>query len=73
MVGAFGSATATELTRPDFVAVAQAFGVPAVAVAPDQVGSQIAAGWNQDGPQVIVTATTLTMFAPTHLEKGVVS
>ena len=34
MVGAFGKATATELARPDFVKLAEAFGVPARRVAP---------------------------------------
>ncbi|CAM5584280.1 thiamine pyrophosphate-binding protein [Streptomyces tanashiensis] len=29
MTGAFGEATATELTRPDFVALSESFGVPA--------------------------------------------
>jgi acetolactate synthase-1/2/3 large subunit len=38
MVGAFGKATATELARPDFVKLAESFGVPARKVAPEGCG-----------------------------------
>jgi acetolactate synthase-1/2/3 large subunit len=68
MVGAFGKATATELARPDFVRLAEAFGVPAVKVAPEDVGDALKAGFAADGPNVVVVETLLKMFAPTHLE-----
>lgn len=67
MVGAFGKATATELARPDFVKLAEAFGVPAVKVAPEDVGDALKAGFTADGPNVVVVETLLKMFAPTHL------
>lgn len=67
MVGAFGKATATELARPDFVRLAEAFGVPAVRVAPEDVGDALKAGFAADGPNVVVVETLLKMFAPTHL------
>lgn len=67
MVGAFGKATATELARPDFVKLAEAFGVPAVKVAPEGVGEALKAGFAADGPNVVVVETLLKMFAPTHL------
>ena len=67
MVGAFGKATATELARPDFVKLAEAFGVPAVRVAPEDVGDALKAGFAADGPNVVVVETLLKMFGPTHL------
>lgn len=67
MVGAFGKATATELARPDFVKLAEAFGVPATKVAPEDVGEALKAGFAGDGPNVVVVETLLKMFAPTHL------
>jgi acetolactate synthase-1/2/3 large subunit len=67
MVGAFGKATATELSRPDFVKLAEAFGVPATKVAPEDVGEALKAGFAADGPNVVVVETLLKMFAPTHL------
>lgn len=67
MVGAFGKATATELARPDFVKLAEAFGVPAVKVAPEDVGDALKASFATDGPNVVVVETLLKMFGPTHL------
>ncbi|WP_026551668.1 thiamine pyrophosphate-binding protein [Arthrobacter sp. H20] len=67
MEGAFGKATATELTRPDFVKLAEAFGVPAVKVAPGDVRQALEAGFAADGPNVVVVETLLRLFAPTHL------
>ena len=42
MTDAFGQATATELTRPDFVALAASFGVPAHEATLEDVGEAIA-------------------------------
>ena len=68
MTDAFGAATATELTRPDFVALAESFGVPAVA---DRPGDPAAPTWRRrwppPGPSVVVLPPLLRMFAPTHL------
>jgi acetolactate synthase-1/2/3 large subunit len=68
MVGAFGKATATELARPDFVKLAESFGVPATRVAPGDVGDALTAGFAADGPNVVVVETLLKMFSPTHLD-----
>lgn len=67
MEGAFGKATATELARPDFVALAQSFGVPAREVEVEQIGEALAEALADQGPNVIVVKTLLKMFAPTHL------
>ena len=67
MVGAFGKATATELARPDFVRLAESFGIPATRVAPEDVGDALKAGFAGDGPHVVVVETLLKMFGPTHL------
>ncbi|MBG6180840.1 thiamine pyrophosphate-binding protein [Arthrobacter sp. CAN_A1] len=67
MEGAFGKATATELTRPDFVKLAEAFGVPAVKVAPGDVRQALESSFAAEGPNVVVVETLLRLFAPTHL------
>jgi acetolactate synthase-1/2/3 large subunit len=65
----FGRSTATELSRPDFVALAQSFGVPAKASSLDAVGKDLAEALRTPGPSVVVVPALLKMFAPTHLEK----
>ncbi|MDP4501600.1 thiamine pyrophosphate-binding protein [Nonomuraea turcica] len=67
MTGAFGVATATELARPDFVALAAAFGVPACRTTPADLEGDLARALRTPGPSVIVLPATLRMFAPTHL------
>ncbi|MEU5180018.1 thiamine pyrophosphate-binding protein [Streptomyces longwoodensis] len=67
MTDAFGQATATELTRPDYVALAESFGVPGVRTAPDTLEEDLAAALATPGPSVIVLPAVLRMFAPTHL------
>lgn len=67
MTGAFGSAYGTELTRPDFVALAEAFGVPARRSTPESLQDDLAAAFAEAGPNVVVLPVTLQMFAPTHL------
>lgn len=68
MEGAFGQATATELSRPDFVALAESFGIPARAVAPEDVRQALEESFAAEGPNVVVVQTLLKMFAPTHLD-----
>jgi acetolactate synthase-1/2/3 large subunit len=68
MVGAFGKATHTELARPDFVKLAEAFGVPARRVKPADVGDALREGFAADGPNVVVVDVLLKMFGPTHLD-----
>ncbi|MFF3764836.1 thiamine pyrophosphate-binding protein [Streptomyces sp. NPDC001922] len=67
MTGAFGETTGTELARPDFVALAESFGVPAVRTAPDRLAEDLAAALREPGPSVVVLPAVLRMFAPTHL------
>ncbi len=66
MTGAFGAAYATELTRPDFVALAQAFGVPARSTTPETLQRDLAESLATPGPSVVVLPALLRMFAPTH-------
>ncbi|SOE13568.1 acetolactate synthase-1/2/3 large subunit [Streptomyces sp. 2323.1] len=68
MTGAFGAATATELARPDFVALAESFGVPAVRTSPEHLRTDLAAALAAPGPSVVVLPARLRMFAPTHLD-----
>ncbi|MHA7264242.1 thiamine pyrophosphate-binding protein [Arthrobacter sp. TMN-37] len=67
MEGAFGKATATELARPDFVKLAEAFGVPARRVAPGDIREALEESLAAEGPNVVVVETLLRLFAPTHL------
>ncbi len=69
MEGAFGAATATELARPNYVALAESFGIAAeettLADAPAAVARALEAG----KPRVIVLSALLELFAPTHLDR----
>ncbi|WP_051298739.1 thiamine pyrophosphate-binding protein [Arthrobacter castelli] len=67
MEGAFGQATATELARPDYVALAESFGVPARKVGPDGIGPALEDSYAADGPNVVVVEARLQLFEPTHL------
>jgi acetolactate synthase-1/2/3 large subunit len=70
LTGAFGQSTATELARPDFVALAQSFGVSATLSTLDTVGADLAEALRTPGPSVVVLPALLKMFEPTHLEKA---
>ncbi|MFI7006966.1 thiamine pyrophosphate-binding protein [Streptomyces sp. NPDC050145] len=67
MTDAFGQATATELSRPDYVALAESFGVPAVRTSPEALRDDLAKALSAPGPHVVVLPALLRMFAPTHL------
>ncbi|WP_030347633.1 thiamine pyrophosphate-binding protein [Streptomyces sp. NRRL S-1022] len=67
MTDAFGQATATELTRPDYVSLAESFGVPAVRTTPASLAEDLAKALSEPGPSVVVLPAVLRMFAPTHL------
>lgn len=67
MTGAFGEATATELSRPDFVALAESFGVPGVLTSPESLSADLAKALAAPGPSVVVLPALLKMFEPTHL------
>lgn len=70
MTGAFGAAYATELTRPDFVALAEAFGVPARSTTPATLQRDLADALAAPGPSVVVLPALMRMFAPTHPGSG---
>ena len=67
MEDAFGKATATELAGPDFVKLAESFGVPARRCAPGDIRGALAASFAADGPNVVVVEARMGLFAPTHL------
>ncbi|MFF7449102.1 MULTISPECIES: thiamine pyrophosphate-dependent enzyme [unclassified Streptomyces] len=67
MTDAFGEATGTELSRPDFVALARSFGVPGVRTTPQTLQADLAKALGEPGPSVVVLPAVLRMFAPTHL------
>lgn len=67
MTDAFGEATATELTRPDYVALAESFGVSGVRTTPETLEADLAKALQTPGPSVVVLPAVLRMFAPTHL------
>ncbi|MFF8264766.1 thiamine pyrophosphate-binding protein [Streptomyces virginiae] len=68
MTDAFeGRTTGTELTRPDFTALAESFGVPAATTTPESLTTDLRKALAAPGPSVLVLPATLRMFAPTHL------
>ncbi|MFB7514958.1 thiamine pyrophosphate-binding protein [Streptomyces sp. NPDC056144] len=67
MTDAFGATTGTELTRPDFVALAESFGVPATRTTPETLPTDLAKSLATPGPSVVVLPALLRMFEPTHL------
>ncbi|MFC9558335.1 thiamine pyrophosphate-binding protein [Agromyces sp. NPDC056965] len=68
MTEEFGQATATELARPDFAALARSFGVTAHESTLEDVGATIARTFTEPGPAVVVVPALLRMFAATHLD-----
>ncbi|MGW7436659.1 thiamine pyrophosphate-binding protein [Streptomyces sp. NPDC054849] len=68
MTDAFeGRTTGTELTRPDFAALAEAFGVPATTTTPESLTADLKKALATPGPSVVVLPARLRMFAPTHV------
>ncbi|CAM5334855.1 acetolactate synthase [Streptomyces spiroverticillatus] len=63
---AYGESVGTELARPDFVALAESFGVPGVRTTPESLAADLAAALKAPGPSVVVLPVRLRMFAPTH-------
>ncbi|WP_432031906.1 thiamine pyrophosphate-binding protein [Streptomyces antibioticus] len=67
MTDAYGEATATDLTRPDFATLSESFGVPAVRTTPENLETDLTKALSTPGPSVVVLPAVLRMFAPTHL------
>ena len=68
MTDAFGEPTATELIRPDYVALAESFGVPGLRTSPETLEQDLAKALTTPGPAVVVLPAVLRMFAPTHVK-----
>lgn len=63
----YGCATGTDLTGPDFAALAASFDVPATVTTPETLRTDLTKALAQPGPSVVILPTTLKMFAPTHV------
>ncbi|WP_151482780.1 thiamine pyrophosphate-binding protein [Streptomyces albicerus] len=68
MTDTFGRPTATELSRPDYVALAESFGVPGTRTTPASLSDDLTKSLSTPGPSVVVLPALLRMFAPTHLD-----
>jgi acetolactate synthase-1/2/3 large subunit len=62
---AYGETTAVDLSQPDFVALADAFGVPGRSGGPDELAEHLAWALACEGPAVVVVNATLTAAEPT--------
>ncbi|MER6158321.1 thiamine pyrophosphate-binding protein [Streptomyces sp. NPDC001868] len=67
MTDAFGETTGTELSRPDYVALAESFGVPGTRTTPETLADDLTKSLAAPGPSVVVLPAVLRMFAPTHM------
>jgi acetolactate synthase I/II/III large subunit len=67
MIDAFGQTTATELTRPDYVALAEPFSVSGMRTTPGTLETGLVTAFAAPGLSVVVLPAVLRMFAPTHL------
>ncbi|WP_371615963.1 thiamine pyrophosphate-binding protein [Streptomyces sp. NBC_00454] len=63
----YGCATGTTLTRPDFVALAAAFDIPASTTTPESLREDLAKSLKTPGPSLLLLPANLKMFAPTHV------
>jgi acetolactate synthase I/II/III large subunit len=62
----FGETTAVDLHEPDFVAAAEACGVPAERTDPDGLGAVLERALAQDGPALVHLPTLLRMWSATE-------
>jgi acetolactate synthase-1/2/3 large subunit len=62
---AYGETTAADLVQPDFAAVAEAFGVPVRACAPEDLGTHLAWALSKNGPAMVVVQGVITAAQPT--------
>ncbi|WP_328790355.1 MULTISPECIES: thiamine pyrophosphate-binding protein [unclassified Streptomyces] len=63
----YGCDTGTQLAGPDFVALAESFGVPASTTTPESLKDDLKNSLGTPGPSVLLLSANLKMFAPTHL------
>ena len=61
----YGETFAVDLVQPDFVALAEAFGVPVRGTTPETLGRDLAWALSEEDPAVVVLRTKLEMWTPT--------
>ena len=61
----FGETFAVDLVQPEFVELAEAFGVPVRSTAPETLGEDLAWALAEEGPAVVVLRMKLEMWTPT--------
>jgi acetolactate synthase I/II/III large subunit len=61
----FGETTAVDLVEPDYVAVANAFGIPAERASPDDLGAALEHAFTGGGPALVHLPVFLRMWEPT--------
>ena len=61
----FGETTAVDLVEPDYVAVAEAFGVPAERTTPEELDEALERAFAQGGPGLVHLPVLLRMWDPT--------
>jgi acetolactate synthase I/II/III large subunit len=66
MTGAFGAAYGTELSRPDFVALAEALGVPARQTTPESLEADLTSALAKEGPASSYCPRLCACSPPAH-------
>jgi acetolactate synthase-1/2/3 large subunit len=61
----FGETTAVDLEEPDFVGLAQSYGVPAERTTPEDLGAALERAFARDGPVLVHLPALLRMWTPT--------
>ncbi|HEY3070233.1 MAG TPA: thiamine pyrophosphate-binding protein [Gaiellaceae bacterium] len=61
----FGETTAVDLEEPDFVALAQAYGVPAERTTPEELAAALERAFAHEGPALVHLPALLRMWSPT--------
>lgn len=62
----FGETTSVDLGRPDFPALARAYGVPAESTTPEGLGAALARAFERGAPAVVHLPALLEMWSPTE-------
>jgi len=62
----FGETYAVDLDEPDYVALAEAYGVPAERTTPGELGAALARAFAHEGPALVHLPTFLEMWTPTE-------
>jgi acetolactate synthase-1/2/3 large subunit len=61
----FGETTAVDLEEPDFLALAEAYGIPAERTTPEDLGAALERAFAHDGPALVHLPVHLRMWTPT--------